>query len=80
MPMLNDQSRERYEQSVNEPFCPPRSVTTHSGIETDPALRIAHALEYIAAQLGQINLKIDRGAIDHPLTGADNPTASRGFD
>jgi hypothetical protein len=81
MPMLNDLSRERYEQSVNEPFCPPRSVSTHSGLESDPALRIAHALEYIAAQLGQINLKIDgRGTIDQRLTEADNTTGSRGFD
>lgn len=68
MPMLNDLSRERFAQSVNEPFCPPRAVTAHTGLETDPALRIAHALEYIAAQLGQINSKIKTVALEVKLS------------
>ncbi len=59
MPMLNDMSQERFAQSVNEPYSPPRAAAS-SGIETDPGLRIAHALEYIAAQLGEINAKISR--------------------
>jgi hypothetical protein len=81
MPLLNDLSRERYEQSVNEPFRPPNSVATRSGLESDPALRIAHALEYIAAQVGQINAKIERETtLDQLLTRAETPTSPRGFD
>ena len=59
MPMLNDNSKERFAQSVSEPYSPSRP-STGSGPETDAALRIAHALEYIAAQLGQINSKFDK--------------------
>lgn len=59
MPMLNDNSKERFEQSVSEPYSPSRP-STGSGPETDATLRIAHALEYIAAQLGQINSKFDK--------------------
>jgi hypothetical protein len=57
--MLNDTSKERFAQSVSEPYSPSRT-DTGSGIEVDATLRIAHALEYIAAQLGQINSKIDK--------------------
>ncbi len=57
MPMLNDTSRERFAQSVDEPYSPANAAGV--GLETDVTLRIAHALEYIAAQFGQINLKID---------------------
>lgn len=59
MPVLNDTSRERFAQRVNDPYSPSRAAASN-GIETDPALRIADALEYIAAQLGQINSKMDR--------------------
>jgi hypothetical protein len=59
MPMLNDTSRERFAQTVSE-LCSPSHPAAGSGPETDAALRIAHALEYIAAQLGQINSKFDR--------------------
>jgi hypothetical protein len=59
MPMLNDTSKERFAQSVSEPYSPSRPEAG-GGIEVDAALRIAHALEYIAAQLGQINSKIDK--------------------
>jgi len=59
MPMLNDTSRERFAQTVSEPYSPSHPATG-TGPETDAALRIAHALEYIAAQLGQINSKFDK--------------------
>lgn len=59
MPMLNDTSKESFAQTVSEPYSPSRPVTG-SGPEVDAALRMAHALEYIAAQLGQINSKFDK--------------------
>ncbi len=59
MPMLNETSKECFAQSVSEPYSPSRPATG-SGPEVDATLRIAHALEYIAAQLGQINSKIDK--------------------
>ena len=59
MPMLNDTSKERFAQTVSEPYSPSHPATG-SGLEADATLRIAHALEYIAAQLGQINLKFDK--------------------
>ncbi len=66
MPMLNDMSLENFAQSINEPYSPPR--VAGGGLETDPALRIAHALEYIAAQLGQINLKIKTATLEVKLS------------
>jgi hypothetical protein len=59
MPMLNDTTKECFAQSVSEPYSPSRPLTG-GGLEADATLRIAHALEYIAAQLGQINSKFDK--------------------
>jgi len=42
-------------QTFRQPFQP---VTDVSG--RDPAIRIAHALEYLAFQSGEINTKLDR--------------------
>lgn len=49
---------ERWKEAVARPYEPSRPDLT-AGIEGHAALRIAHALEYIAAQLGQISAKLD---------------------
>lgn len=62
--MANNEPQQ-LDSSYNHPFRP-----AHAGVTTgmDAQLRIAHALEYIAAQLGQINQKLDviagRGRVD----------------
>lgn len=43
---------------TNEPF--KRSKPSTHQPEVDAALRIAHALEYIADQIGQLNAKLDK--------------------
>jgi hypothetical protein len=42
-----------FEAFYSTPFVP--SNVSGNGIDIDAQLRIAHALEYIAAQLGEIN-------------------------
>lgn len=48
----------RCEMPTNEPF--KRSKPSTHQPEVDAALRIAHALEYIADQIGQLNAKLDK--------------------
>jgi hypothetical protein len=38
----------------------PARRAVHPAKTTEPGFRIAHALEFIAAQLAQINAKVDR--------------------
>jgi hypothetical protein len=38
----------------------PIVAASGKGIDTDAALRMAHAFEYIAAQLGEINRKLTK--------------------
>jgi hypothetical protein len=52
--MSTEGAKERWEHKVSHPYEP--DLTTGG----DPAVRIANAMEYIAAQLGQINAKLDR--------------------
>lgn len=48
---------ERFAHAASMPFQPlkPANMTPDT-----TALRMAHALEYIAAQLGQVNAKLDK--------------------
>jgi len=50
--MSTEGSKARWEHMTSAPYTPVNTA--------DSALRIAHALEYIAAQVGQINAKLDR--------------------
>ena len=50
--MSTEGFNQRWDRTVSNPYQP---VPT-----ADSGLRIAHALEYIAAQLGAINAKLDR--------------------
>jgi hypothetical protein len=45
----------RWEHDKSRPFVP---VSLGKGAADSPDLRIAHALEYIAAQMGEINVKL----------------------
>jgi hypothetical protein len=56
--MSTEGASKRFQTRANAPF-EPLLQTTGQGIDLDASLRIAHALEYIAAQLGQINEKLD---------------------
>ena len=59
-------SREQWERIVAEPFIPANisgTTTLHVSAEN----RVAAALEYIAGQLGQINMKLSK------LVGEENP-------
>jgi hypothetical protein len=59
MPNPRDEiAAERFARDANLPFQPGYPKTGNP--DTDAALRIAHALEYIAAQLGQVNAKLDK--------------------
>jgi hypothetical protein len=49
---------ERWQHMANQPFKPSSQAANHA--ELQAALRVAHALEYIAAQLGMLNAKIDK--------------------
>jgi hypothetical protein len=57
--MSDEDARKRWADRARKPFEP---VFTESGkgIDTDAALRMAHAFEYIAAQLGEINRKLTK--------------------
>ena len=46
--------------------------------EHDAELRIAHALEYIAIQIGEINRKLDRLAPEEPSSATED-SPSEGF-
>jgi hypothetical protein len=52
-------------QNNFEPFAPAQS--TGAGADQDAMMRIAHALEYIAAQLGQINARMAGQEKNKPL-------------
>jgi hypothetical protein len=54
-----DAARKRWEDRAHRPF-EPLFTSSGKGIDTDAALRMAHAFEYIAAQLGEINRKLSR--------------------
>lgn len=49
--------RERWNARKSEPYVP-AGVATQAGTMPGPDVRVAHALEYIAAQLGEINAKL----------------------
>jgi hypothetical protein len=50
--MTTEGAKERWEHMVDRPFEPSANI--------GPELRMANAIEYIAAQLFQINAKLDR--------------------
>ena len=52
-----DAARRRWEDRIGKPF-EPIFTASGKGVDTDAALRMAHAFEYIAAQLGEINRKL----------------------
>ena len=52
--MSEEDPRKRWEDRAHKPF-EPIFASLGKGIDTSAALRMAHAFEYIAAQLGQIN-------------------------
>ena len=54
--MSTDAEKARYDHWVNSPYRP----STLGGQSIDADLRAAHALECIAAQLGQINAKLSK--------------------
>jgi hypothetical protein len=49
--MSDDIQRARMQHWASNPYQP---------VALEPELRVAHALEYIAAQMGQISAKLDR--------------------
>jgi hypothetical protein len=57
--MSDQDARKVWEDQVQKPF-EPLLTSSGKGIDTDAALRMAHAFEYIAAQLGQINRKLTK--------------------
>ena len=62
---MNPTEREDWEKRVSNPFEPPPDSGTHIDVNTQ--LRIAHALEYIAAQIGPIRSKPRRALSDLEL-------------
>jgi len=54
--MTTEGAKERWEYTVSQPYQPDLNATTTA----DPAVRMANAMEYMAAQLGQISAKLDR--------------------
>ena len=59
-------NRERWERTVAEPFVP-ANISGTTTLHVSAEYRVAAALEYIAGQLGQINLKLSK------LVGEENP-------
>ena len=57
--MSDEQARKVWEERMHKPF-EPIFTPSGKGIDTDASLRMAHAFEYIAAQLGQINRKLTK--------------------
>jgi hypothetical protein len=62
---MNPTERELWEKMVSSPFEP--AAGSGAGIDVDAQLRIAHALEYIAAQIGPIRSKPRRALSDLEL-------------
>jgi hypothetical protein len=52
-------ARKLWKDRADKPF-EPLLTPSGKGVDTDAALRMAHAFEYIAAQLGEINRKLNR--------------------
>lgn len=57
--MTDELNRERWERIVSEPFIP-ANVGGTSSLHVSAEYRVAAALEYIAGQLGQINMKLSK--------------------
>jgi hypothetical protein len=55
--MSDNESQARWEQIANQPFVP-ANISGMSGAHATAEYRVAAALEYIAAQLGQISAKL----------------------
>lgn len=62
---------ERLRASLAGRFEPLRPTTG----EHDAELRIAHALEYIAVQMGEINRKLDRLGAEHASSDIEDQDA-----
>jgi hypothetical protein len=63
--MSDDLTRERWERIVAEPFVP-ANIGGTTALHVSAEYRVAAALEYIAGQLGQINMKLSK------LVGKEN--------
>ena len=59
-----EQAAARFAARTSQPYQP--TMPSTGNLQTDHVVRIAHALEYIAAQLGQINSKLDAIVADYP--------------
>jgi hypothetical protein len=59
--MADDMARKRFDERMSQPFAPIGVVGAGSAKVED---RIANALEYIAAQMGQINATLKKLAGD----------------
>jgi hypothetical protein len=57
--MSDGLSRERWERIVAEPFVP-ANISGATTLHVSAEYRVAAALEYIAGQLGQINLTLSK--------------------
>jgi len=57
--MSDDLTRERWERIVAEPFVP-ANISGATTLHVSAEYRVAAALEYIAGQLGQINMKLSK--------------------
>ena len=57
--MSDEEARKRWGDQTRKPF-EPIVAASGKGIDTDAALRMAHAFEYIAAQLGEVNRKLTK--------------------
>jgi hypothetical protein len=64
---------ERFRAAIGGRFEPLKPTTG----EHDAQLRIAHALEYIATQIGEINRKLDR--LDPKPSSGDQDVNGEGF-
>lgn len=63
----NKMMKERWDRVASEPYSPVQGAGAN--LQDNAAVRIAHALEYIAAQLGQINAKLSIIAGEKPKPG-----------
>jgi hypothetical protein len=66
-----DVARKRWEDWVRK--FEPIFTSSGKGIDTDAALRIAHALEYIAAQLSEIHESSQTRALESCPVEVGNP-------
>ena len=53
-----DLMKEGWDRRKSEPYVPASVAAAKTGIAPTAENRVAHALEYIAAQLGEINAKL----------------------